>query len=50
MKAKITKDLSTSERKSPTIKAKKTGLLSLEDLKRSLAVLEPQFHLLLMRM
>ena len=30
--AKIIKDLSTAERKSPTIKAKKTGLLSLEEL------------------
>merc|ERR1719192_1740765 len=39
VKAKIFKDLSTAERKSPTIKAKKTGLLSLEDLKRRMGSL-----------
>ena len=39
VKAKIIKDLSTAERKSPTIKAKKTGLLSLEDLKRRMGSL-----------
>ena len=34
VKAKIIKDLSTSNRKGPSIKTKKAGLLSLEELKR----------------